>query len=333
MFNIKFNKLSNIFNHNDKHKESQQISNDIIKTNQSSEMLRSNLKKINLIMSRISQNDKEFLLNVNNISDFISDIDENEEFIEFSNNFNLFLLNYKRILNSDFCNENESLIKDSGQTSTDDDFSSIREISVNLSGLLEQSSEVNANADFVSTVFTELVNTSKEITIHITDATDITKLAAENARSVAGVVEKLKDGFGEIGEIVNIINGITKQINLLSLNATIEAARAGEAGRGFVVVANAIKSLANETDVATRNIRKNIESVQTDSKHAISFILEVAESINSIFEKFSLIASSVETENVMTNELDRVMSETVNGLKQISEKISSVCETTSKMLE
>nr|WP_321514417.1 methyl-accepting chemotaxis protein [uncultured Pseudodesulfovibrio sp.] len=95
-------------------------------------------------------------------------------------------------------------------------------------------------------------------------------------------VGKLNTQAGEIGRIISVINDIADQTNLLALNAAIEAARAGEAGRGFAVVADEVRKLAEKTMDATREVESAIGMIQTRSQKATDSMrataLQVAES-------------------------------------------------------
>jgi len=94
----------------------------------------------------------------------------------------------------------------------------------------------------------------------------------QSVQSVADIVTDLGRRGEEIGQIVSVINDIAEQTNLLALNAAIEAARAGEHGRGFAVVADEVRKLADRTTKATEEIGRSISLIRDQTTKAVGGI-------------------------------------------------------------
>ncbi|MFA7405376.1 MAG: bacteriohemerythrin, partial [Pelobacteraceae bacterium] len=169
---------------------------------------------------------------------------------------------------------------------------------------------------------------------------------AERVQSSAKTVEALGRRSDEIGAIVGTIEDIADQTNLLALNAAIEAARAGEQGRGFAVVADEVRALAERTTKATREIGLMIKAIQQETKTAVTAMEEgvsevengteeaarsgealrnIQEEINSLHMQVQQIATAAEEQTATTSEISsnihsitEVAQNTVEGARKTS---------------
>ncbi len=101
---------------------------------------------------------------------------------------------------------------------------------------------------------------------------DCMRSIADSVQETLQGIRQLEGSSNQIGDMLNLIEDIADQTNLLALNAAIEAARAGEAGRGFAVVADEVRALAEKTTKSTREIERIVASIQQESQRAVGLI-------------------------------------------------------------
>ena len=129
--------------------------------------------------------------------------------------------------------------------------------------------QVSENSTRASEASRKAADTARQGGSIVEDTLDKMRAIADSVGQTAKKVQELGKSSNQIGEIIGVIDDIADQTNLLALNAAIEAARAGEQGRGFAVVADEVRKLAERTGKATKEITQMIQSIQTETKSAV----------------------------------------------------------------
>jgi len=151
---------------------------------------------------------------------------------------------------------------------------------------------------------------------------DIIDDISDSSRKVSDVIKELQEETTRIGEIVSIISQISEQTNLLALNAAIEAARAGEAGKGFAVVADEVKALAEQSNESLGGIIELTKNIQNKTE-------KVAEMISTTKEKVEV---GVTKSNVTSTNINKIIANVENTVENIS-KITNITTAQSRSVE
>lgn len=175
-----------------------------------------------------------------------------------------------------------------------------RRVSVTTGGIAQHTNDANERILLITTAMEEMSATANEVARHaqqaagvsndVDDAANAGKSAMNNAQDIIDklsnqisasmtTVSKLDTDTRNVGSVLSVIKAIAEQTNLLALNAAIEAARAGEQGRGFAVVADEVRTLAQRTQQSTAEIQGIIENVQAGARDTVQ-VMETSRNIS-----------------------------------------------------
>jgi methyl-accepting chemotaxis protein len=202
-----------------------------------------------------------------------------------------------------------------------------------LGEIIEKDQETVRNLNTASIKVTEVVNEG------LNDIDTLSKITEESnnaTKEIYEVILKTNASSDKIGQASNVISSIAEQTNLLALNAAIEAARAGESGRGFTVVADEIRKLAEQSSTSTKEIDGMVNELQANAKNAVKTMERLSniskEQANSVItnrNKYMLISEAMKESVKVVNHLNvsgKEMEKTKYEILDILEKLSSIAE-------
>lgn len=181
--------------------------------------------------------------------------------------------------------------------------------------------EVDTRLQVVVGSFVEASSKAENGTMVINKGVNQMITVRENFASVIEAMNRLSVKSKEIKIIIEMITRIAKQTNLLSLNATIEAARAGEHGRGFLVVANEVKKLAEQSSNSAKDIANLINSIQVEINNTEEVIRKVNQDVE-LGE--SLIVDAGETFNGISHNIEDVSDQVMKVAASMEEIFSAI---------
>ncbi|MBB1485241.1 methyl-accepting chemotaxis protein [Oceanospirillum sediminis] len=175
---------------------------------------------------------------------------------------------------------------DSQRRGTDTVASAMQQVETNafeVKSYAESASEASASADQQAQIGNQMTERAIQAISHLTGEIE----------QASQVISKVGGYSTEVGTVLDVITSIAEQTNLLALNAAIEAARAGEAGRGFAVVADEVRSLANRTHESTLEVHKTIEQLQQEVAEAVQVMEGAQKSTHSSVEEVQKVSDAL----------------------------------------
>ncbi|WP_416395529.1 methyl-accepting chemotaxis protein [Allohahella sp. A8] len=211
-----------------------------------------------------------------------------------------------------------------------------RSLDETASRLAEQAASARDRTDQMATAMQEMSHSAHEVATHAHSTARVTRQAntdtsdasatmarantamerlADQIQQTSNMVDSFSEDTKNVGKVINVIRGIAEQTNLLALNAAIEAARAGEQGRGFAVVADEVRSLAQKTQDSTQEIESIIAKVQAGAKGTVEFMR-------------SSQTNSAESTALFTTARERLgsLGQQVNEVDQLAEQVATAAE-------
>jgi methyl-accepting chemotaxis protein len=232
-------------------------------------------------------------------------VDTKDEVGKLARSFNSFVGQLQNLISAIASNSQEvnniaknlTASSNSTQRNTEEQQQSVDMIATAMNEMGATVHEIARNAN-------ETANAAKQSATQTSSSQSIVNSSIEGINSLFGkmqsaseVIQTLAENVGEISSVLEVIRGISEQTNLLALNAAIEAARAGEQGRGFAVVADEVRTLAQRTQESTEEINSMIIKLQGGAKDAVTAMDEGIETARSSVEHADKAGESLDSIN------------------------------------
>lgn len=185
-----------------------------------------------------------------------------------------------------------------------------------LEQLLVSIEDISRNSENTNTKATEAEDASRLNSNRVSDTEAGIQAVSQNLQATSLQVKELSDQVTEISSITGVIQDVAAQTNLLALNAAIEAARAGEQGRGFAVVADEVRSLAETTTQSVDKISSMIAGIQDNAQATVTSMQASCEKTDTVVETTSVTKASIDSINEMTSVVQELVSDISRALSE-----------------
>ena len=216
----------------------------------------------------------------------------------------------------------------------------VSDVRANAEGVAAASAQIAAGNQNLSSRTEEQAASLEETAASMEELTSIVRTNAENAQhasslagtaaqtaarggTVVGTMQTIAESSNKVGEIIGLIDGIAFQTNILALNAAVEAARAGEQGRGFAVVAGEVRTLAQRSASAAREIKTLIEQSKQRVETGSSQVADARRIIDEIVDAVHRVSGTV-------NDISSASNEQSTGIEQVNVAVTQMDDVTQK---
>jgi len=232
-----------------------------------------------------------------------------------------------------------ALASKNAQGSTQNQNDITLQVATAMEEMTSQIKEVSNNASLAEQAANDARNNTSEGKSIVSHAITQMQTLSSNIDNVNQVVTTLATESDNIGSVLDVIRGIAEQTNLLALNAAIEAARAGEQGRGFAVVADEVRTLANRTEQSTNEIQQMIQKLQAGAQEAVSAVkvsldisLQTVEQTGKADHSLTEIDMLMEAISDMSTQIARATEQQSAAADEVNLRVSDLASITDESL-